>query len=85
MSAKRVSKIIVLHDVSQVRHPSLESTVGKRPKAGHIVDTISASGILLFSIRPVKDNVEFDSVEVGKGLSASRNDGSVQVFLDIVL
>jgi hypothetical protein len=72
-----MSKIVVLHDVSQVRHPSFESTVGKRPKTGHIVDTVSASGILLFSIGAVKDNVEFDSVQVGKGLSASCDDGRV--------
>jgi hypothetical protein len=85
MSTQRVTQIVVLHNVSEMRHPTLETTVRERTKTWHIVDSVSTGSIPLFAIRAVKYHVELYPIEISKGFGRTLDDGRVQIALDIVL
>ena len=75
----------MLHDVTEMRHPPLETTVRHGAQTRNIIDTISTSSILLLAISSVQDDVQLDSVEIGKGGNSAFDNGLVEIALDVVL
>jgi hypothetical protein len=85
VSTQGVSKIVVLHDMTKMRHPPFETTVRHRAQTGNVVNTIAAGGILLLTVSSVQDDVQLDTVEVGKGRDGALDDGLIEIALDVVL
>lgn len=80
VGAKRVTEIVRLGNLAERLHPALETAVYERAVVRDSVDSISATRVLLFTIRSMEDNVEVDQIELGEGGISTRSASAVEVL-----
>jgi hypothetical protein len=95
MSTNRMSKIIILHNVSEGVHPSFQTTVDEWSILGNSVYSITTclsadldvdarvgrltGSILFLAVGSVEDYIQVDEIQLGKSLLGSSLEGSIKI------